>query len=326
MCNPKHKPPNNSLRQWLPGRGNVLFTLLVGIILVWNQTAGATWSSSMATSTGTIAYQGSLADTAGNPITSQVAMTFRLYSVVEGGAPLWAEVWDGPNTVGVSAGRFNVFLGSLTPLSQEVFNNNSTLFLGITVATDSELSPRVQLGSAPYAVQALTLPDGSVTAAKLASGAVTQDKLDQTLNLVPAGGIILWDGALNELPTGWQLCDGSSGTPDLRDRFIVGAGNSYAIGNSGGAANVTLTVEQMPSHNHGGSTNIAGAHNHSLTIPEQDSANGSDAYANGSNSDPSNTFTTSTDGDHSHAIDSEGSGQPHENRPPYYALAFICKE
>ena len=53
-------------------------------------------------------------------------------------------------------------------------------------------------------------------------------------NPIPAGGIIMWSGSIGAIPTGYYLCNGSNGTPDLRDRFVVGAGSTYAVGNTGG--------------------------------------------------------------------------------------------
>ena len=105
-------------------------------------------------------------------------MIFRLYSQGTGGAPLWEEQWTGSNGVQVSDGLFNVMLGSLAPIPASLITSNSSLFLGITVGTDDEMAPRVQLGSVPFAVQALTVPDGSVTTAKIADGAVTTAKLN----------------------------------------------------------------------------------------------------------------------------------------------------
>jgi hypothetical protein len=167
-----------AIRKWLPSRGNVLFTLVMIAVLLWAQSAGAVpFRAESATSTGTIAYQGRLADSSGNPLTSTLNMSFRLYSAVTGGAPLWTEQWTGSNGVKVSDGLFNVMLGSLTPIAQAVITGNSTLFLGITVGTDDEMAPRVQLGSVPFAVQALTVPDGSITTVKIADGAITGAKL-----------------------------------------------------------------------------------------------------------------------------------------------------
>ena len=123
---------------------------------------------------------------------------------------------------------------------------------------------------------------------------------------IPSGGIIIWSGAANAIPSGWYLCDGNNSTPDLRNRFIVGAGNGYSVGNTGGADSVTLTVNQMPAHKHdttfdgkkyfpgGGSTNV--------------SYGGAGGY-------PADVFSMSN----------EGGGQAHENRPPYYALCYIMK-
>lgn len=196
-----------AVARWLPSRGNVLFTTLMILMLVWAQTAGAFPAlNSAANSTGTIAYQGRLADSSGNPLTNTLNMSFRLYSSSTGGSPLWSEQWTGSNGVQVSDGLFNVMLGSLTPIPQNVIAGNSTLFLGITVGTDDEMAPRVQLGSVPFAVQALTVPNGSITTAKLATQASTQtvivnstepdstdarqlqDMVDMTATMTTSGG------------------------------------------------------------------------------------------------------------------------------------------
>ena len=64
---------------------------------------------------------------------------------------------------------------------------------------------------------------------------------------VPAGTIALWSGAASAIPTGWALCDGQNGTPDLRGRFVVGAGGDYAVGDTGGAA-----TEELSAYSHTG--------------------------------------------------------------------------
>ena len=200
-------------RAWLPSRGNVLFTLVIVFALFWAQSANALpWQapSLAATSTGTWPYQGRLADSAGNPITATVPMIFRLYNASTGGVPLWEELWTGPSSVQVSDGLFNVMLGSLTAIPQSLVGGNSSLWLGITAGTDDEMAPRIQLGSVPFAVQALTVPDGSIGTAKIADnslvtskfvdgsistlkiadGAVTQSKLGPDINLIPPDGSI----------------------------------------------------------------------------------------------------------------------------------------
>lgn len=124
------------------------------------------------------------------------------------------------------------------------------------------------------------------------------DKIEKYL--VPVGTIVLWSGTTSNIPTGWALCNGSNGTPDLRDRFIVGAGSSYSVGATGGEATHTLTIEEMPSHRH------------KVGAKALNTARGTGGYIN--LVEPSANYTDYT-----------GGGQAHENRPPYYALAYIMK-
>jgi len=174
-------PAPKRLGPFLPSPGSVLFTLLAIGGLVWAQAVGAVPGAAPAgpdaASTGTVAYQGRLANPAGAPLTGTYGMIFRLYAASTGGAPLWEEQWTGPNSVQVSDGLFNVMLGSLAAIPQNVVTGNSSLWLGITVGSDDEMTPRVQLGSVPFAVQAVTVADGSVTTAKIADGAVTAAKV-----------------------------------------------------------------------------------------------------------------------------------------------------
>ncbi|MEO9964877.1 MAG: hypothetical protein ABJF11_03760 [Reichenbachiella sp.] len=151
---------------------------------------------------------------------------------------------------------------------------------------------------------------------------------------VPQGGIIMWYGSIASVPTGWALCNGSNGTPDLRDRFIVGAGSSYSPQSTGGSNSVTLSLAQIPSHNHGkGSlyTSSAGSHRHSTKINNLGLDHKGSATELGRGQDQTNAQVYYSDyaGTHSHVVNgstaSSGSGTSHENRPPYFALAFIMK-
>ena len=138
---------------------------------------------------------------------------------------------------------------------------------------------------------------------------------------VPQGGIIMWSGAIVDIPAGWALCDGTNGTPNLQDRFVVGAGDNYAVGDTGGADDVTLTEPQMPAHSHdfSGTTSSAslstsGARiNHFIqgAFPAQYTGHRAETTSH------SHTFSGTTD--------TKGSSAAHENRPPYYALAYIMK-
>ena len=107
----------------------------------------------------------------------------------------------------------------------------------------------------------------TITGEDIAPGTISSDKTNFSTALFPVGGIIMWSGTTT--PVGWQLCNGSqlpsssplrpgfTNTPNLQDRFIVGAGSGYAVGNAGGNADATLVA-----HNHGGSTGAVGNHTH----------------------------------------------------------------
>ncbi len=156
--------------------------------------------------------------------------------------------------------------------------------------------------------------------------------------IVPSGVIVLWSGSIASIPSGWVLCNGLNGTPDLRDRFIVGAGSTYAVAATGGSATHTLTTSEMPTHNHGvtdgghshGVTDSG--HTHTASSVANSGASGFNQYASGTGWYHGNITTASaTTGVAINSattgitIDNTGSGGSHENRPPYYALAYIMK-
>lgn len=128
-------------------------------------------------------------------------------------------------------------------------------------------------------------------------------------DLLPAGVIVMWSGAANNIPAGWALCDGGSGRPDLRDRFLVGAGRNYSVGSTGGEDKHVLTTSEMPRHSH--STRFK-------TVGYSASWNGSREAMSGEGKDKNN-------GDVDKQTTYAGDGVAHENRPPYYALCFIIK-
>ena len=138
------------------------------------------------------------------------------------------------------------------------------------------------------------------------------------------GMIILWSGLTSTIPTGWALCNGAGGTPNLTDRFIVGAGNTYGVNQTGGYKDATLV-----SHNHTASTGGAGSHSHTYTgrtgSMKIDSGGmpGSNSYALSST-----TQTTSSVGNHTHSVSvsTNGSSATNKNLPPYYALAYIIRK
>ena len=172
------------------------------------------------------------------------------------------------------------------------------------------------------------------------------------------GMIILWSGASNNLPSGWVLCNGSNSTPDLRDRFVVGAGNSYSVGATGGSSTVTLSTNQIPAHSHTGNSHSHSANfgNHSHSFSGSGSASHNHTFGCGNSSCctyvglgshngytanrftvnsanvtisvSGNTGNASVSGNTSNATantNNTGGGGSHENKPPYYALCYIMK-
>jgi microcystin-dependent protein len=173
------------------------------------------------------------------------------------------------------------------------------------------------------------------------------------------GMIMMWSGSTANVPQGWAICNGQSGTPDLRNRFIVGAGSSYSTGNTGGSDTVQLRVEQLPIHDHGGITgNDSPDHSHAGTTQgdypdhshninggrwfDLNNASGPGnnglggfrggqnivavSYVDGASTRHQHNFTTGgANTRHTHTVNPQGQNQAHENRPPYYALAFIMK-
>ena len=121
---------------------------------------------------------------------------------------------------------------------------------------------------------------------------------------IPAGAIVLWSGAANAIPTGWALCNGQNSTPDLRDRFVIGAGNSYAVDATGGSANATLVSHShtVDNHTHGDGTLTVDNHTHgdgSLTVNNHTHGDGSLTVANHTHGNGS--LSASSGGSHNHS-------------------------
>ena len=147
---------------------------------------------------------------------------------------------------------------------------------------------------------------------------------------VPVGSIIPWYGNLANIPDGFALCDGKNGTPDLRDRFLVGAGNAYKLGDIGGENSVKLAATQIGNHYHA----FGSYHDNDgwfirlpsyATFPMPPGSgrvwwNG----RNGGGGFDGPLATQSLDMVTSLAI-STAAQEAHENRPPYYALYYIMK-
>jgi microcystin-dependent protein len=142
----------------------------------------------------------------------------------------------------------------------------------------------------------------------------------------PTGGIIMWSGSIASIPSGWALCNGSNGTPDLRNRFVVGAGSTYAVDATGGSADAIVV-----SHTHTAtstSTVTDPGHSHNTTL-HNGTINFGNFYAGSpqtnSGAASTGTETTGITVATSTSVASTGSSGTNANLPPYYALAYIMK-
>ena len=120
-------------------------------------------------------------------------------------------------------------------------------------------------------------------------GAVSASQVDLANGYVPVGGIIIWSGLSTAIPTNWQICDGTNGTPDLRDKFVIGAGNAYTVGQTGGSTTVS------------GSTNADGTHTHQSTATSTSSSVSSSTSTATSASSSSQSLSMDNQGAHIHS-------------------------
>ena len=141
---------------------------------------------------------------------------------------------------------------------------------------------------------------------------------------VPAGLISLWSGSIVSIPSGWYLCDGSNGTPDLRNKFIVGAGSTYAVNATGGSADAIVV-----SHSHTASTTATDSgHVHAqqtYTAINQGGSTPAGFSQVGGVNYAYNTASASANITASTTVASSGASGTNANLPPYYALAYIQK-
>ena len=290
-------------------------------------------------------YQGVIKEVGGEtPANKNRTVEFRIYDGPASSNVLWGRAYS---VLLDANGLFNTALSDATGSAIDgvtgtglaqilAANSGTTLYIGLTVDNSSgEISPRQALLAVPYAIHAAdaaaasgafavegkaTLKGGlevasgdtRVQALEAASLVVNGNVTASTsgslsgYGTIPKGGIIMWRGGTTSIPDGWALCNGSNGTPDLRDRFIVGAGGEYYTGQTGGEATHRLTVNEMPSHTHNYKFR-----SYDLAASWKDQRN---FYA-----------VSKGDIDQEKTTESSGGGQPHENRPPFYALCFIMR-
>jgi microcystin-dependent protein len=265
-------------------------------------------------------------------------------------------------TLPVAAGLYvaplgDTAIGGMQAVPPSVFGNTH-VFLRVWFNDGTNgsqlLAPDQRVASVGYAMMAAGVQNGAITTAMIAPGAVTAEKLAADSS-IPAGTVVAFAGTT--APTGWALCNGQTldgtqpqfaalfsaigqtygGTgnnfllPDLRGRVVIGAGQGSGLTNrlvaqTLGTETHTLTIAQMPSHNHAGTTDAAGAHNH--TFPMLQDGNDGDwgGPENGTGTTLRNGQTSSS-GNHSHSFTTNASGgnQPHNIIQPSLVLNYIIK-
>jgi len=260
----------------------------------------------------TMNYQGKLTGTDGVALEGAHDIAFYLMRNLEPasdlpGDTLWAETL----TVSINKGLFDALLGEAHPIA---LSFNVPYYMELIVDGET-MSPREKLAAVGYAHRAIYSDTAAVSGGSAS---------------IPSGVIVMWSGLLANIPPGWALCDGTMGTPDLRDKFIYGVSALEEPGATGGASTYSLTVAQLPAHTHTGTTNTDGAHVHN-------------SYMDNTFTPDIGVFATITPdyvlqehyiysgnpstGAHSHSFttNSAGSGAIIDNRPAYFKLAFIMK-
>ena len=251
---------------------------------------------------GTLTYQGLLTDENGTPVTQTLPIAFRLYNAVDAADPIWAET----QTVPVLQGRLSAVLGG---------DQSNPLPVGVLTASGHEGNTWIELqpdgdGDGDVDAEDAPMPRQKLSSVAYALRAAYAEAAPVQ---IPSGVIVMWSGAVDAVPNGWLLCNGKNGTPDLTDRFIVGAGGGYAVGLRGGSASNTISD-----------------HAHTIANDSPPTSNASPSVV-GVDQDGNNPWVTQ---DHNHTVNAHnhgggtgpGGSTTLDNRPPYYALAFIMKQ
>ena len=147
---------------------------------------------------------------------------------------------------------------------------------------------------------------------------------------VPSGLIAIWSGATGSIPSGWLICDGTNGTPDLRNSFVLGAGNAYSVGQTGGSTDAIVVSHTHTATSTSTSTVTDPGHFHQLdnthavqngTVTNTPQTYSGSGGTNTSTASTGITVATST----STTNKTAGVSGANANMPPYYALAFVMK-
>jgi hypothetical protein len=231
----------------------------------------------------------------------------------------------------VTAGNY----GGLTQIPSFTVDNQGRLAFAANNAVSSISIAASQLTSTTGSGNAVLAVSPTLTGSPLAPTASVTTSNTQIAttafvrSIIPTGVILMWSGSVATIPSGWVLCNGSNSTPDLRNRFIVGAGSTYNPGNTGGSANATLV-----SHNHTATSIVTDpGHKHNTDNPTGGYTLGGGSTSVGTISNQTtggllNTVivqTNTTGISVGTTVSTAGDSATNANLPPYYALAYIMK-
>jgi len=191
----------------------------------------------------------------------------------------------------------------------------------------------------PNALTLLALNKNKKFPAKVLPAAITRDKevmpiVKANINdVLPSGVIVMWSGAIEDIPEGWALCDGTNGSPDLRDRFVYGVSQGEDPGTTGGSELHNHAYIDLPIHTHVASSVEAGTHTHTYVGHAEEPEQRLDADQAGPWFSPyAWNYTTSEAGNHTHVITVDPAGEVTplstsytQSAPRFYRLAFIIK-
>lgn len=206
---------------------------------------------------------------------------------------------------------------SIGILTTEINTVNNYVVNSVT-QINANLALRAAIASPTFTgVPAAPTAAAGTNTTQLATTAFVKTAVDAAVATIPAniptGGIILWSGSVGAIPTGWVLCNGSNGTPDLRSRFVVGAGSTYNVAATGGSANAVVV-----SHTHS-ITDPGHAHTYTSKGATNSGVDQWNGIVGRLGSISTSTATTGI------AVNSTGQSGVDANLPPYYALAYIMK-
>ena len=213
---------------------------------------------------------------------------------------------------------------SLGILTTEINRVNNYTVNSVT-QLNADLALRAAIASPTFTgVPAAPTAAAGTNTTQLATTAFVRTAVDAAVALIPpgipTGGIILWSGSVGAIPTGWALCNGQNGTPDLRSRFVVGAGSAYNVNATGGSANAVVV-----SHTHS-VTDPGHAHQMSRVLTDLNVDARFDAVSLRATSDDAEYTNRNTESAATGiTINSTGQSGIDANLPPYYALAYIMK-